>query len=442
MLTRTPVPSALEPLGSPGPNGLRIEKASGLTSSVGHILWACALFNLALCFLDTHALRVSSIHVILAEAAILGAALLLPIIRTARAPGRMDALLIVLFASWLLLSIARQSVDPKFFRDVAIIPVFVLLGLVSTGNCLHRQIFWLHMLILGGAIWEAFSPGSFVRVFAVADYFNSTRGTDSSEWWVDSGFYISAVRPESRFLIEGLPLHRLSSIFLEPVSLGNYVVVATVWLAGFWREIPARMRLPGAIATVLLLIGSDSRMATLTCLAILLALPFRRQIPSLAPLLTAPLVLLTLFLAVWLLDLQTGLDNFEGRIAHAANVFRAFSVENYLGLSTDLMKQSEDAGFAYIVMTQSIFVAVLIWVSLFLRRNATPEARFVHLAIALYVSLNLTVSWSLFSIKTAALLWVLLGRAVRDDVEQSATLASMPVHRRLTRLHPLRKAQP
>ena len=46
---------------------------------------------------------------------------------------------------------------------------------------------------------------------------------------------------------------------------------------------------------------------------------------------------------------------------------------------------------------------------------ATPKSRFIHLAVALYLALNLTVSWSLFSIKTAALLWFLLGRAIRDD---------------------------
>lgn len=395
--------------------------AAGLSSgTVGNLVAACVLFNLLLCFVDTNIARMSALHVIAMEAAILAAAFLVPLARASRKPGRMDVLLFLLFATWLLLSMLRQAIDPKFFRDVAIIPIFMLLGMASRGQGLHRRIFWLHMIILAFGVWEAVSPGSFVRILSIADYFANTRGLDNSDWWVESGLYLSAVRPEARFLFPNLDLHRLSSVFLEPVSLGNYVVIATIWLAGFWRQIPGTMRLVAAAGTVLLLVGSDSRMATVSCLLILLALPLKRHISRFAPLLTAPIVIAAMFVAVWALDLETGLDNFEGRIAHAVEVFRSFRLEDYAGISLAQIRGAEDAGFAYIVMTQSLLVAVILWGSLFLRRLATPESRYIHLAVALYVSLNLTVSWSLFSIKTAALLWVLLGRSVREDREAAA----------------------
>lgn len=401
------------------------DAANTLSSAVATgLLWAAVLFNLLLCFVDTNVMRLSPLQVIAAEAVILGAALLLPFARTQRGPGRMDFLLITLFATWLLLSILRQSIEPKYFRDVAIIPIFMLLGMACNGRMLHQRLFWLHMVVLAFAIWEAISPGSFVRIFSIADYFASTRGTDNSDWWVESGLYLSAVRPEARFLFDGLALHRLSSVFLEPVSLGNYVVISTIWLAGYWQQIPRRMRIVGAIATVLLLIGSDSRMATVSCLAILAAFPLRRHISRYAPVLTAPVIIAAMFLAVSLLGLETGLDNFEGRIAHAVQVFKDFTLDNYAGISLSQLKGAEDAGFAYIVMSQSLIIAPVLWCSVFLRRLSTHESRYVHLAVALYVALNLTVSWSLFSIKTAALLWFLLGRSIRQDQEVAAAAAA------------------
>lgn len=392
------------------------------SGAAGNVLWACVLFNLGLCFVNSSVFGISTLHVVLAEAAILAAAFLLPFAKGTRSPGRMDLLLILLFGTWLLLSILRQNADPKFFRDVAIIPLFIILGMAScNGEGLHRRLFWLHIVILGFALWEAFAVTSFVRVFSIADYFASTRGSNTLAWSVDSGLFLSSVRPEERFLFADLPIHRLSSVFLEPVSLGNYVVIATIWLAGFWKQIPAWMRLPAVLATLLLLVGSDSRMATVTCVAILLALPFKRLIFPLAPALTAPLVIAAMTFLAWALDLKSGLDDFGGRIAHAVEVLGDFRLEEYAGLSLAPLNGSEDAGFAYIIMTQSLVVAAILWACLFVRKLRSVDSRYVHLAIALYVALNLTVSWSLFSIKTAAIVWVLLGRSIRDD-RQTATL--------------------
>ncbi|CAA9521997.1 MAG: hypothetical protein AVDCRST_MAG31-1685 [uncultured Sphingomonas sp.] len=397
----------------------------GATSTLPEkLIWASVLFNLLLCFIDSNLVTLSPFPVMAVEAAILGAALLVPLALHSRSPGRMDFLLILLLASWLLLSILRQSVDPKLFRDIAIMPIFVLLGLASRGVTLHRRLFWLHMTVFVFALWEAISVQSFVSVLSIGDYFEHTRRFSNDDWWVDSGLYLSAVRPESRFLFPGLPLHRLSSVFLEPVSLGNYVMIATIWLAGFWRRIPSGMRVVAVLANLFLLVGSDSRMASLTCLVLVLAIPLGRLLPSYIAVLTAPIVIGLMFLADVGLGLQAGTDDFGGRIAHSVDVFRAMEVQHYAGLAVDLLRPAEDAGFAYVIMSQSLLVALIVWGSLLLRRLVTPEGRYVHLAVAIYVSMNLTVSWSLFSIKTAALLWFLLGRAIREDREATVDAAA------------------
>lgn len=400
----------------PGEGAFGSETRTRIVSKLlNGVLWASVLFNLILCFIDTNIVTLNQSAVIAAEVAILAAALALPFAFHARRLGRLDLLLILLLANWLFLSIIRQAADPKLFRDVAIIPIFVIAGMASRGARLHSMIFWLHMVIFLFALWEAISLQSFVSVFSIGDFFGHTRGHSNDEWWVDSGLYLSAVRPEERFLFPDLPLHRLSSVFLEPVSLGNYVIIATLWLTGFWRQIPRRMAIIAAVATVLLWIGSDSRMATITCVALLLAAAVKRWIPSVAPMLAAPIVIAAMFVASASFGLTAGTDDFGGRIAHSVGVFRDFQLEDFAGVSLGMIKGTEDAGFAYLINTQSLIVAMGIWAILFSRRLVTPESRYVHFAVALYLALNLTVSWSLFSIKTAGILWVLLGRAVRDD---------------------------
>ncbi len=386
------------------------------------MLWATVLFNLVLCFIDTNIVVLDQQAVVASEGAILAAILLLPFAVPGRRVGRFDVLLLLLLANWLLLSIVRQQADPKMFRDVAIIPLFVVAGLASRGVGFHKSLFWLHMTILVFAIWEAISVPSFVSVFSIGDYFAHTRGRASEDWWVDTGLYISAIRPEARFLFSSLPLHRLSSVFLEPVSLGNYVILATIWLIGFWRQIPRRLAVIAAVVNVLLLIGCDSRMATVTCLVLLLVAPMKRWIPSFAPILAAPVAILAMFAAVSTFGLVAGNDDFPGRIAHSVEVFRSFKFEDFAGFSLSQVESTQDSGFAYLINTQSLLVALLIWVLLFSRRLASPESRYVHLAIAIYLALNLTVSWSLFSIKTAGLLWFLLGRALADEAIFKQTL--------------------
>lgn len=378
-------------------------------------LWATVLFNLILCFVDTNVAVINQQIVVVSEAAILAAILLLPFAVPGRKVGRLDLLLVLLLANWLILSIVRQQADPKMFRDVAIIPLFVVAGLASRGDGFHKSFFWLHMTIFAFAVWEALSVPSFVSVFSVGDYFAHTRGSANDEWWVDSGLYLSSIRPEARFLFSNLPLHRLSSVFLEPVSLGNYVIIATIWLIGFWRQIPRRLAIIAAVVNVLLLIGCDSRMATVTCLILLLIAPAKRWIPSFAPILTAPIAIGAMFAAVSIFGLVAGNDDFPGRIAYSVEVFRSFKLEDFAGFSLDQIKNTQDSGFAYLINSQSLIVAIVIWATIFSRHLVTPESRYVHLAVAIYLALNLTVSWSLFSIKTAGLLWFLLGRVLADQ---------------------------
>jgi putative polymerase len=405
----------------------RVSPRQDSASTWSHgLLWASVLFNLLLCFIDTNIVRLGQQEVILGEALILATAVGLPFLSPARRPGRWDVLFAFLLVNWLVLSIIRGTADPKLFRDVAIIPIFIIVGMTCRNSRLHVSIFRLHLVILFFAVWEAIAPTGFVSVFSVGQYFAHTRGQSVDDWWVNNGLYISSIRPEARFLFSNLPLHRLSSVFLEPVSLGNYVVVATVWLIGFWRHMPRWMVIVAAIANILLLIGCDSRLATIACVILLIAAPFKKRLPAVVPLVMAPATIAATFIAVALLNLHAGNDDFPGRVAYSVETLRKFTLDDLGGISLSHMAATQDAGFAYLINSQSLVVAILIWAILFAKPAKTLESRYVHFGMALYLSLNLIVSWSLFSIKTAALLWFLLGQTIAADEVATSRDAALP----------------
>jgi putative polymerase len=87
-----------------------------------------------------------------------------------------------------------------------------------------------------------------------------------------------------------------------------------------------------------------------------------------------------------------------------------FDIWEWMGNSDRLISQAADSGIAYTITTQSIFGLIAFW--LFLVLNAaerTPEQiKYLH-ALCVFIVLSLLVSYSLFSIKTAALLWFIHG---------------------------------
>ena len=107
--------------------------------------------------------------------------------------------------------------------------------------------------------------------FNPKDYYIATRGISFDEFTnADSDLYISATRPEERFF-PFFGLHRISSLFIEPVSLGNYVVTVTAFIAAFWRSIGGWTKTFLILSNLLFLIASDGRFAFASSLLVVAA---------------------------------------------------------------------------------------------------------------------------------------------------------------------------
>lgn len=402
--------------------------SSGLTLPVPTlacgVLIACTIFNAVLAAANAHLLLVGYFHVALAQAALTGAALLLVLIERPPGSDRWLAGLWVAICGFLLLSLLRGTVALKYLSDVATIIVFVMLGMTLRPRALVHAVIAVQVLVVAVAIWELLAPQSFAEAFKIRDYYVNTRGfLEDAVWSGPENLYLAAERPTGRLIGAATGFHRASSLFLEPVSLGNWTVVVTLAIAALK---PALSR--GQIALLLagnlvLLFACDGRLAFAINVLLLATWSLLPRLPRWVPPLFLPLVFLVLLAAVAAGGLTQAGDTLEGRFRYGLDYLLRLDVPDLLGLSVKGGIVAADSGWAYMILTQSLFGLAAVWLALTLHSSpgTAAERRFIA-GMALFMALSLPVSYSTFSIKTAAFLWALYGHllAVRPQGEYTS----------------------
>jgi putative polymerase len=379
----------------------------------GIVLFAAVLLNPLLAIVNGHVVGLSGAHVAMAEACVVGAAMLIVFVNAQRAMAPWLLLALMLVTIQFFLVATNEAFVPKYFRDVLLIPLFICLGMVFAGRDIVRLFCAIQAVVLAFLLLEAFALDLFAGLFQVVRYYVNTRGfTDEQFWNPDSPLFVSATRPNQRFLLPWLNLHRMSSVFLEPVSLGNYCVIATAFTLSFWQRLSARLRLFMVASTLILLIGSDGRLATGVCALLLAGVWLFPRLPRWIPVLYLPAVLVLAMVCVDLLAWSPALDDFQGRTARSIALLYSLTAASVFGVDPGAASMALDTGIAYFLITQSFLALFLLWGSVsFLHSQDTRASTVLVHSICLYVALNLLVSYSLFSIKTAAPMWFLYGAA-------------------------------
>jgi hypothetical protein len=279
-------------------------------------------------------------------------------------------------------------------------------------------------LVFAGLALEIAFPSLYVRLFEPALYYEMTRGIEPLE--VVDGLFRNASGFEGRFTIATLLGHRAGSIFLEPVSLGNFGVVLVGFLLSFWKDIGRGERVAYIALILLILVSTNSRIL----LAFILLAPliyfagshFARP----ARLLAMPAILGASSLIYALASDAEG-DNLVGRIGLAMRSLAELDLAALAGMHSELAALATDSGYAYVIYAGSVFALLALWlfVSLVVP-DGTPRLRRLGLFLTLYVFLNLLISGnSVFSIKVAALLWLLIGSvsAIKEGAGNTAKMA-------------------
>lgn len=378
-------------------------------------------FNLFLALINAHITGLSKTHIILSELLIIGAAFGTTIIFWQQSMMRWVWLLWFMIITFLVLSAMNDRVEPKLARDVVLIPIFIMLGIVYAKGNVIRLVCILQTTVLAIMVFEGALPEAFGSVFNIQSFYINTRDFIEDQFWNEnSNLFVSATRPNSRFLLEGIGIHRLSSLHLEPVSLGNWAIIITIFTVAFRHKMTMKTLAFLIISNLLILIGCDGRLATVTIGILILASFFFPYIPRKVLIFYLPASLILSYLVVTIYNLPPSGDDFPGRLSHSMQTFTNLDLIEYFGIAHSRSTRGADSGITYFVLTQSVIGVVVIWLSVCLLQPMRDRTSLIiaH-TTALYISLTLLVSYSFFSIKSAALLWFLYGVAYQQALSET-----------------------
>ena len=378
------------------------------------VIFATA-FNLFLCFLNTlHLVDVGSADVVLAELALLAAGLFC--IRHNIDKASMQ-LAFFIFVYLMSMKLINPDVDLKILHDIAIIYIFYKLGTladIETGNAL----LWIIMtIVLALAAFEFLAPDAFGSVFNVWSYYvnKGVIGQDTINY-AHSNFYISGSRggAAARTFFPGLfGSHRVSSIFLEPDSLGNFSVIAFAWCLSTSVG-SRRSRILLIFLAALCFVLADSRFASICCLIMLVLRAMTFVHGKIFVFLIPVTVMLALTMAGFLLPMPDGgspaimHDDFSGRLLFSARVLGYWGLPQWFGLAGSQV-YTADTGYAYFVNNLGLPLALFVFACFAKYPNPSREGAVMKLMTSAYFATALCVGASVFTIKTAALLWFLYG---------------------------------
>ncbi|MEL1263402.1 polysaccharide biosynthesis protein GumE [Pseudoxanthomonas putridarboris] len=379
-------------------------------------------YNFLLALFNAQVIAVGPSWAYALELAIYAACFLLGL----RALGRDGQLLVfaglgVVLAFNLLRFLGTWSFDMKLLRDAIIPFAFLALGAAYRGR-LHRLVVGLAVVVALVAAFEMAFPDLYGDLVDPRSYFVNTRGNYEDDFWnEESKLYVSATRPGERNWLGGFDLPRVSSIFVEPVTMGNFIIFFCAAAITFWRSLRVAGVAFSLLLILFLLVASDGRLASATCLSMLLLAPLlRRTDQALAGTLFVG-VLLAGWLAVWTLGVTAYQDTLLGRVFVSVAAIEGMTPREWFGMDLAAPYRYSDSGIAYFIAGQSIVVvlAFLLGYSFLLRMPTSNGQLFKNLFMVAF-ALSLLVSNAYFSIKTAGLWWFACGYFWKLRIPQTA----------------------
>lgn len=414
---------------------------SGEALSVPAVLLVLAgvAYNGVLAFVNAHGFYVGRSLVVLSEILILsGCAALVLGSGTRRIDGAPALLLGFFIVNAFAISLLNGAIYVEMARNAAIIALFMLVGSHITHATLTRCFVAASAVVAAVLAIEIVSVETYASMFKPAAYFEQTRDLPPAEF-DELGLFGNALGFEDRFSIIKLIEHRASAIFLEQVSLGNFAIVLAIFLACNWRQTRMAHKLLLVPLIAMIVITTASRTGLGLVLAAPLAYWIAPKLNRYVTLLIAPAVLATAAIIAALRPADG--DTLEGRLAYTLRKLGELDLNSLAGLNALQSASYADSGYVYVIVASSIVGLIVLWLSVSLiAAGKGADIKRCSLMTSLYVFSNLTVSGtSVFSIKTAALLWLLVGyMRAREHSEVSATdEATAPSRSMPTRTQPV-----
>lgn len=385
--------------------------------SVHAVIYSTILLNFVLCVLRTRGLPVGANAVAACELATYAMALY-----WARREISLGAVGVAIGMALYVLSmraLVNPDLDPKILRDVAIPFIFVAFGR-ACGNPeqADRVVYWAVGIVTAGALFEVFFPESYSKVVDILTFYYERGGLSGVSFEqmaradVGNTLYTGGTRTvdEGRtvgsYLGDLIGNHRVSSVFLEPVSSAAFSGIAFGWMVH-------RFSSKGMVNVVFLFLATldillaDGRLASLTCLTALAIYLLGLSLNGIA-IFCLPFGAMLLLLLDGAYSLGTADNGLFGRLLMSGTVLHSWGVEEWLAL-----KGSDaalvDCGYGWLLSNLGLIPMAALWsLFAFQGRLALKQRQWLTL-MALYFVLSLSVGPASLSIKTAGLAWFLCG---------------------------------
>ncbi len=384
------------------------------------IIASCLFFNFLLCFVNTNITGITPAIIILCEVMFTGAAVILGFYRIDRIKLFWLVILGLQVGLIVMLTVFKGEFLVKPLRDVMIMPIFVALGLAAYRINFSKILLWFSIIITAIALCEAFLTQGYLSLFNLRDFYIAKGLIDSEVQNTALDVFGSGERPGGRFLLDLPGVHRISSVFLEPVSLGFYAMISGIYFLAAKDGISRKTFFIGLGLSFFLIWLSDARMALGTLVITLALRPVFARLDHRLSILVFPLLLLLAY-AVDIFHLmdQTG-EGMGARFHSTMDLLAGLNFEILLGSAKFEHGFVMDSGLGDILNDQGLLGLLLFWLPpIFFLKAMPQEARIYLFGLCLYIAFGMLLTQAFFTIKTAALMWFcygyLISRNLRDD---------------------------
>jgi len=387
-----------------------IKSNNKVQNTIYILIVLCCTYNAILAFINGNVFTLSNAVVAATEITLLFTiCIIIYKSRIKKSDEIFIGLLVVVFFSFTLNFLATNIIFVDAIRNMLIIAVCAMIGARMQYETIEKVIFTCSIIVFVFLIIELVSLSDYASILEPARYYAATRGIENPEF-NETGLFANALSFESRYSFGIFGGPRTSSIFLEQVSLANYCNVLVIYLSVFWSYIGTKRRCFYSTLSLLILFSNNSRTATALVLLSILSHYFKYLIPRYSGFIV---FISTLFLAllIYIFVGNTFSDDLIGRVHHGLDCVGKLTAMDLFGSGIYNLEEFWDSGWAYLVASGTIFTSIyyVIFVIVSLPQRNIMAIQFSFL-LSVYVFSSLLVAGnSMFSIKTAAILWMLVG---------------------------------
>lgn len=368
-------------------------------------------YNAFLAVANAHVMAMGTFHVAIVESLILLGVFAFILLKLEKIPDILPHIffLLAMYALCLWAMLTNDTMYIKILRDFFIIVSFVLLGTFLTSKQLIKIFKIIMVAVLSVAVMEIFFTDMYVWFFEPANYYQNTRGIKPFEY-SDSGLFRNSLGYSSRFSFNFLSSHRISSFFLEQVSLANFAMVTLVFLMGFGKLMQKKDVFFFMLAVLFLILTNDTRTGAIFALALIPCFFIFPRLPKWAAVTFIPGLFLVSMVLFYDPNLTSMTDSFSGRIGFTLYLLAEADLNTLLMGNLLGVNHVADSGYAYIIYATTFFGLILYWLyaALIIQSDAAAIKRYVF-SMNIFIAINLMIGAAIFTIKIAAPLWVMAG---------------------------------